>query len=108
MPSTQPLVPDDARLREHLALARARGRPISRKTARELATWFAAAIGPGFATFLATGAITGPLYGELARLYDLRQPEVERWLDNLTRFVLAQPVMPVRSRPTAKQRRDQS
>jgi hypothetical protein len=97
-----PLVPDDARLREHLARARRRGRLIGHKTARELAAWFADAIGPGFATFIATGTVTGHLYTELARLYDLRQPEVEQWLDNLTRFVVAQPLMPRRGRPPGR------
>lgn len=93
MPNPQPLVPDETRLRDQLARARLRGRPISRKTAHELASWMAEAIGPGFRTFLTTGAVTSRLYAELGRLYDLRTDEAEQWLGNLTRFALDQPLM---------------
>lgn len=98
MPHPQPLVPAEARLRDQLARARLRGRPISHKTARELASWMAEAIGPGFKTFLSTGAVTSRLHSELGRLYDLRSDEAEQWLGNLTRFVLEQPLMPTRGR----------
>ncbi len=98
MPNPQPLVPDETRLRDQLARARLRGRPISRGTAHELASWMAEAIGPGFKTFLTTGAVPSQLYSELGRLYDLRSAEAEQWLGNLTRFVLEQPLMPTRGR----------
>ncbi len=98
MPHPQPLVPDEARLRDQLTRARLRGRPISRKTAHELADWMTEAIGPGFKIFLTTGAVTSQLYSELGRLYDLRSDEAEQWLGNLTRFVLEQPLMSTRGR----------
>jgi hypothetical protein len=99
MSDPHPLIPDEQRLREHLAHARLHGRPIARRTAHELATWFSGAVGPGFATFRSTGVVTGLLHAELGRLYDMQQPETRRWLDNLTRFILAQPVMSSRRRP---------
>lgn len=98
MRSTHPLPPDQARLREHLTRAKLRGRVISHRTAREVASWYAEAVGPGLRTFVATGVVTGRLYTELGRLYDFREPEIERWLDNLTRFVLTQPVIVDRKR----------
>jgi len=90
---------DEERLHAHLSQAQLLGRPINHKTARELARWFDGAHGRGFRVFIDTGAVTGSLYSELARLYDQRQPEAERWLDNLTRFVMAQPIMPMRRQP---------
>lgn len=98
MPNPQPLVPDETRLRNQLARARLTGRPINRRTAHELASWMAEAIGPGFKTFLTTGVVTSQLYAELGRLYDLSSDEAEQWLGNLTRFVLDQPLLPVRRR----------
>lgn len=98
MPHPRPLVPDETRLRDQLARARLTGQPISHRTARELASWMAEAIGPGFRTFLTTGAVTSQFYSELGRLYDLRSDEAEQWLGNLTRFVLEQPLMPTRGR----------
>jgi hypothetical protein len=99
MSTINPLIPNDQRLLEYLARAKLPGRIIGHKTAHELATWFAEAIGPGFEVFLATGAVTGPLYTELTRLYDLRNPEAEHWLNNLSRFVVRQPIMANRHRP---------
>jgi hypothetical protein len=102
MSSSHPPIPDNHRLLKFLADAKLPGRIIGHKTAHELAVWFAEAIGPGFEVFLATGAVTGPLYTELTRLYDLRNPEAEHWLNNLSRFVVRQPIMPNRSRPVRR------
>lgn len=90
MPHPQPLIPDVVRLQREVAQANLRGRPISDRTAHELASWFAEACGPGFRTFLASGLVSSQLHAELTRLYDLRSDEAGQWLANLTQFVLAQ------------------
>lgn len=108
MPTPHPPLPDDQRLREHLAEAHLRGRPIGHKTALELAHWFAESVGPGFEIFLTTGAVTGRLYTELGRLYDLRTDESKQWLDNLSRFVVHQPIMANRGRQTPVEPEDRS
>jgi hypothetical protein len=87
------LIPDQDHLRQQLGPAEHAGRIISDKTARELATWLAHTAGSGFDVFLTTGVVTPELFAELARFYDLRQPEVERWLDGLTRYVFRQHAM---------------
>ncbi|MEU7525961.1 hypothetical protein AB0A74_09525 [Saccharothrix sp. NPDC042600] len=92
MSHPQPLSPDVVRLKREIAQADVHGRPISCQTARELASWFAEAHGPGFRTFLTTGLVTSQLHTELTRLYDQRSEEAGHWLANLARFVLSQPV----------------
>ena len=102
-----PIVPDKDRLYELLGHTQQHGKPISRETARELATWFSEGISTGFETFLATGVVSGHLYAELVRLHDLRTDEAGQWLANLTRFVLAQPVLTSRRRSTKPSRRSE-
>lgn len=85
-------IPDQDRLKQQLAPTE-HGRIITDRTARELATWLTRTAGPGFEVFLNTGVVTPELFAELAGFYDLRQPEVERWLDALTRYVFRQHAM---------------
>jgi hypothetical protein len=56
------------------------------QTARLLARRLTASSDIGLRFFADTGIITPAFYADLARLYKLRRPEVERWLDTLTRF----------------------
>jgi hypothetical protein len=76
-------------IRRRVAAAERSGQMLDAATALQLAAWLCCANGPGLQIFVATGVVTDELYDELARLYDLRQPEVERWLDQLSRFVMA-------------------
>ncbi len=75
----QALMDDDC-LRRGPEPTPGRGRVISTKTAQQIATKLTDAR-PALRIFAATGVVTPELYVELARLYDLRRPEVERWLD---------------------------
>jgi hypothetical protein len=90
---THAYVPDEELLRRRVASAATRGRAIGDRTAQTIAGWLSQANGPGFRIFLATGLVTPELYTELARLYDLRRPEVEQWLDALVRYSLRQPTI---------------
>jgi len=86
----QAFIPDDS-LRRRLGTAPSRGHVISTQTAQMIATKLTDSIGPGLKAFAATGVVTPELSAELAELYDLRRPEVERWLDALTRYVVHHP-----------------
>ncbi len=86
----QALMDDDC-LRRGPEPTPGRGRVISTKTAQQIATKLTDAR-PALRIFAATGVVTPELYVELARLYDLRRPEVERWLDALTRYAMHRPV----------------
>ena len=95
----QALIPDDG-LRRRLGTAPSRRHIINTKTAQMLAIKLIDGVGPGLKAFADTGVVTSELCGEMARLYDLRRPEVERWLDALTRYIVhqASPGQRVRAR----------
>jgi hypothetical protein len=82
---------DEELLRQRIASAEHQGELVSSQTAHAIAVWLARAIGPGFRGFLVNGVVTPEFYGELARLYDQRRPEVEDWLNALVRYSLHQP-----------------
>ena len=77
--------PDDDCPRRGPERPTGRGRVISAKTAQQIAAKLTDDARPALRVFAATGVVTPELYTELARLYDLRRPEVERWLDALMR-----------------------
>lgn len=82
---------DEELLRRRVTSAEHQGEIISDQTAQAIAKWLARAIGPGFRAFLVNGLVTREFYGELSRLYDQRQPEVEDWLNALVRYSLHKP-----------------
>ncbi|MBO3752169.1 hypothetical protein J5X84_39425 [Streptosporangiaceae bacterium NEAU-GS5] len=78
-------------IRQGLVTARQDNEPIDDATAQAIASWLGEGVGRGFRLFLATGVASPQLYKELARLYDLRRPETESWLDALVIYCVRRP-----------------